>query len=88
VVALAVTLQWADAMTFAVIAAVLPNAPGELNPLPLGVGGTLLVKAALMLAVVLIARRHLRGSRLLLAWTALIGGIGFVTNAAFMIGAT
>ena len=89
-IALAITLQWADAVTFALIAGALPGlvASGELSPaLPvLGVGGTLLAKAAVMFTVLLVCRRRLRGSRLLVAWTAALGAVGFATNAWFMIG--
>ena len=85
-VALAVTLQWADAMTFAAIAAVGTSMSGELSPaVPvLGVGGTLLAKAAVMAA--LVATRRLRGHRLLIAWAAALGLVGFATNAAWMLG--
>jgi hypothetical protein len=84
----AVALQWADAMTFAVIVSAGNDLSGEVSPLPgaIGVGPTLLVKALLMGAVAVASYRRMVWSRALVAWTAAFGALGFLTNTAFLAG--
>lgn len=85
-IALAVTLQWADAMTFAVVAAVGTSMDAELSPAvhSIGIGPTLLLKAVFMAA--LVATRNLHGHRVLVVWAAALGAFGFLTNAVYMLG--
>lgn len=82
----AVVAQWADAVTFAAIAAVTADLSGEVSPVVAiaGPGVALLAKAGVMAA--LVALQGVRGHRILAGWAAALGAIGTATNVWYMIG--
>jgi hypothetical protein len=86
----AIGLQWADAMTFAVIASVTADMSGELSPVVpyLGVGGVLAVKAILLATVATLTYHRRFGYRVVLYWASAVGAVGFVANSLYMLGAS